>query len=67
MVNKRRCNDFICASLSLLIILLSKYYYVPIRKINFAVEILILSDAVDFLTHKVAGNAVLSGQSAAGL
>ena len=32
MVNKRRCNDF-CASLSLLIILLSEYYYVPIRKI----------------------------------
>ena len=34
MVNKRRCNDFICASLSLLIILVSEYYYVPIRKIN---------------------------------
>ena len=26
MVNKRRCNDFICASLSLLIILLSEYF-----------------------------------------
>ena len=34
MVNKRRCNDFIYASLSLLIILLSEYYYVPIRKIH---------------------------------
>ena len=34
MVNKRRGNDFTCASLSLLIILLSEYYYVPIRKIN---------------------------------
>ena len=33
MVNKRRCNYFICASfsLTLLIILLSEYYYVPIR------------------------------------
>ena len=34
MVNKRRCNDFIYASLSLLIILLSEYYFVPIRKIK---------------------------------
>ena len=34
MVNKRRCNEFICASLSLLIILRSEYYYVPIRKIK---------------------------------
>ena len=34
MVNKRSCNDFICASSTLLIILLSEYYYVPIRKIN---------------------------------
>ena len=50
MVNKRRCNDFICASLSLLIILLSEYDYVPIRKLSCAVEILIWSDAVDFLT-----------------
>ena len=39
MVNKRRCNDFIGVSLSLLIILLSEYYYVPIRKkISCAVE-----------------------------
>ena len=34
MVNKRCCNDFICASLSLLIILLSEYYYVPIVAIR---------------------------------
>ena len=34
MVNKRRYNDFICASLSLLIILLSEYYYVPIQNIK---------------------------------
>ena len=34
MVNKRRCNEFICASLSLVIILLSEYYFVPIRKIK---------------------------------
>ena len=32
--NKHCCNDSICASLSLLIILLPEYYYVPIRKIK---------------------------------
>ena len=32
MLNKHCCNDYICASLSLLRILLSEYlYYVPIR------------------------------------
>ena len=43
MVNKRCCNDFICAALPLWIILFSEYYYVPIQKINLCccVEILI--------------------------
>ena len=36
--------------LSLLIILLSEYYYVPIQKIKFSFEILIWNEAVDFLT-----------------
>ena len=36
------------------------------KKLSCAAEILIISDAVDFLTYKVAGNAVLIGQSAAG-
>ena len=53
-MNKHRCNDFICASLSLLIILLSEYYYEPLfEKLSCVVEILILSEAVDFLTESL--------------
>ena len=62
-VNKRHSNDFICASLSLLIILLSKYYYVPIRKIKLCCWNMWRSR----FSYKVAGNAVLSGHSAASL
>ena len=66
MVNKRRCNDFICASLSLLIILLSGYYYVPIRKVKLCCWNFDLKWRSRF-SYKVAGNAVLSGHRAAGL
>ena len=66
MVNKRRCNEFICASFSLLIILLSVYYYVPIRKIKLCCLNLDLRRRSQF-SYKVTGNAVLSGHSAAGL
>ena len=59
-------NDFICASLSLLIILLSEYHYVPIRKIKLCCWNLGLKWRSRF-SYKVAGNAVLSGHSAAGL
>ena len=66
MVNKRRCNDFICASLSLLIILPSEYYYVPIRKIKLTSWNLDLKWRSRF-SYKVAGNAVLRGHSTVGL
>ena len=63
MVKKRHCNDFICASLSLLIILLSEYYYIPIRKIKLCCWNLYLKWRSRF-TYKVAGNAVLSDHGA---
>ena len=37
------------------------------KKFSYAAEILILSDAIDFLTKSLRGNAVLSAHSAAGL
>ena len=67
-MKKRRCNDFICASLSLLIILLSLFQNIItflFEKLSCAVEILIRSDAVDFLT-KLLGMAysVVTAQQA---
>ena len=50
MVNKRRCNDFICASLSLLIILLSEYY---LNLLRYYSKKLSCADAVDFLTKSL--------------
>ena len=48
---KDRCNGFICASLSLLIILLSECMTFLFEKFSCAAEILILSDSIDFITN----------------
>ena len=60
------CSDSIGASLSLLIILLPEFYYIPIRKIKLSCWNLDLKWHRRF-SYKVAGNAVLSDHSTAGL
>ena len=60
------CNFFSCVPSNTTDILLSEYYYVPIRKIKLSCWNFDLKWCSRF-SYKVAGNAVPSGHSAAGL